>query len=120
MFLTAVFTILMVLPGAFHEAGSEKGDREKHTEFEQQLNSGIAAFYRTEWEEARSIFQALQKQRDEDPRPYFFEAMLPFWKYFFADECPEAAHHFLQKSEKAIEVGKKRMKSTPEDTTTVL
>jgi len=120
MYLTAVITILMVFPGIFHEAGTEKGDREQYSGFEHQLNSGIAAFYRTEWEEARSIFQTLQNQRQEDPRPFFFEAMLPFWKYFFAEECPEAAQHFLQKSEKALEVGKKRMKSTPEDTTTVL
>lgn len=120
MYLTAFITILMVFPGILHEAGAEKGDREKYTDFEQQLNTGVAAFYRTEWEEARTIFQALQKQRQEDPRPYFFEAMLPFWKYFFTDECPEAARQFLEKSEKAIDVGKKRIKSAPEDTTTVL
>jgi len=120
MYLTAVITILMVFSGTNHEAMTEEREHEKFKGFEQQLNSGIAAFYRTEWEEARTIFQALQKQRQEDPRPYFFEAMLPFWKYFFADECPEAARHFLQKSEKAIEVGKKRMKSAPDDTTTVL
>ncbi|MFO8028830.1 MAG: tetratricopeptide repeat protein [Cyclonatronaceae bacterium] len=88
--------------------------------FEQKLNDGISAFYRLDWDKARNIFTGLQDADYNDPRPYFFEAMVPFWQYFFAGEDSDAAEQFLSKSEKAIAVGKKRMDSAPEDTTTVL
>ncbi len=120
MFLTAFIAILMAIPGLPHEAREESGDRDRHTAFEHQLDNGISAFYKTDWEKARSIFQELQEVNEMDPRPYFFEAMVPFWQYFFADESSDAAGQFLKKSDKAIEVGKIKMKSSPQDTTTVL
>lgn len=99
-------------------SGRNEADRLNHVE--QKLNDGISAFYRSQWHEARRIFSHLQDEDETDPRPYFFEAMVPFWQYFFAGEDPVAAEQFLSKSEKAISVGKKRMDSAPEDTTTVL
>ncbi len=112
-----ILIIFMLKPLSVSETES---DMERYHNFEKKLDSGVSAFYRTDWNEARSIFDDLQNTDDNDPRPYFFEAMIPFWKYFFADESPEAAHEFLEKSEKAIQVGKRRMKEAPEDTTAVL
>ncbi len=110
----------MPLSAESKDAVESESDRDHYRSFEKKLDFGIAAFYRTDWDEARSIFDDLQKADENDPRPYFFEAMVPFWKYFFADESPAAAQEFLEKSEKAIQVGKRRMKAAPEDTTTVL
>ncbi len=118
--LALITAILIALPGTHPDAGEKRAESDRYSNFEHQLDTAIAAFYRTDWDKARSIFQDLQERDDRDPRPYFFESMVPFWKYFFADESTEAAGNFLDKSEKAIEVGKKRMESVPDDTTTVL
>ena len=120
MTLTSIIMILIFLIVKPMTVAGAESDREKYRSFESRLDAGIAAFYRTNWDEARSIFSDLQKNDRDDPRPYFFEAMVPFWKYFFADEETGAARDFLNKSEKAINVGKKRMKEAPDDTTTVL
>jgi tetratricopeptide (TPR) repeat protein len=118
--LAFIAAFLMILMGAYPDTGEKRSEKDHYTSFEHQLDSAIAAFYRTDWDKARSVLHDLQERDVHDPRPYFFEAMVPFWKYFFADESPEAAGQFLNKSERAIEVGKKRMDSVPDDTTTVL
>ncbi len=120
MYSTLLIAILLMIPGINHDAEPTEGEKERAASFENQLDSGITAFYKTDWDNARTIFRDLQKENETDPRPFFFEAMVPFWQYFFADESSEAADQFLEKSETALEVGNARMKSIPQDTTTVL
>lgn len=96
------------------------GNNELTSAYEQKLDKGIDAFYRAQWEQARDVFQELREEEDSDPRAFFFDAMIPFWKYFFAGEDSQSADAFLEKSEKALNVGKKQMGNYPGDTTTVL
>ncbi|MCC5942054.1 MAG: tetratricopeptide repeat protein [Balneolaceae bacterium] len=90
------------------------------TAFEAQLNDGIDAFYRTDWVEARSIFKNMKEQWPDDPRPYFFESMMPFLEYFFVEQSGDLANDFLEKSEKAVKLSEQRLNSSPNDTTMVL
>lgn len=90
------------------------------TVFEHKLIQGIEAFYQTDWGSARSIFDQLKEMHPEDPRPYFFESMMPFMEYFFIEQSPELAESFLNKSEKAVDLSQKRLNSFPNDTTMVL
>lgn len=112
---------LMLITNVFANSGEEqKPDTSEVRSHQQLLDAGITAFYQTSWDEARDLFLELQKLDQNDPRPYFFEAMLPFWKYFFAGESEKDAQTFLTKSGKAISVGNEMMKRQPDDTTTVL
>ena len=112
---------LMLITNAHVNSGDEqKLDTTETLSHHQLLDAGITAFYQGRWDQARSLFLEVQKLDQNDPRPYFFEAMLPFWKYFFAGESEEDAQAFLRKSEKAISVGNEMMKKQPDDTTTVL
>ncbi len=120
MYTILLITVMMLISGMNRYVEAEGGERDLYTAFEHQLDNGISSFYKTDWDNARSIFQELQNKEVNDPRPYFFEAMVPFWQYFFADESSDAAEQFLKKSEIAIEVGKSRMRTMPQDTTTVL
>ncbi|TVR16763.1 MAG: hypothetical protein EA391_06930 [Balneolaceae bacterium] len=88
--------------------------------FEIKLNDGIEAFYNTHWVEARSIFRSMKDQWPDDPRPHFFESMMPFLEYFFVDQSSELANEFLEKSEIAVELSEKRLSASPSDTTMVL
>lgn len=88
--------------------------------YEEKLEQGIEAFYQTRWEEASEIFRDLRSMDGEDPRAFFFEAMIPFWDYFFGGNSPEAARKFLDKSRKAIEISERRLNNNPHDTTMVL
>ena len=103
-----------------NEVVLEELDRERYRIFEEDLQRGIYAFYRAEWDTARTVFQTLQNRNSDDLRPHFFEAMLPFWKYFFAGEDSQDALDFLEKSEQAIQVGIRRIEAVPDDTTTLL
>jgi tetratricopeptide (TPR) repeat protein len=89
-------------------------------EYEHLLNSGIEAFYQTNWEKAGEIFTQMKQQYPEDPRPYFFEAMMPFLEYFFIDQSSELAEEFLEKSELAVDLSTKKLEEFPDDTTMVL
>lgn len=100
--------------------GEPEGDREQYRDFDQVLHEGINAFYRSDWQQARKLFRELQRKDDSDLRPFFFDAMVPFWKYFFAGEDEAAAGEFLKISETALEVGQRRMNAQPHDTTVVL
>lgn len=88
--------------------------------YEQKLEQGIEAFYQTDWDKAGKIFEELQSYDGKDPRAFFFDAMIPFWKYFFAGNSPEAASDFLSRSELAIEISQNRLDRNPHDTTMVL
>lgn len=88
--------------------------------YDQKLKRGIEAFYQTNWDQAATIFEELKSTNDEDPRAYFFDAMIPFWEYFFGGNSPQAASDFLKHSEKAIEISYNRLRENPHDTTMVL
>lgn len=117
----AIFTFLVPILGLLplgeclaqgHEAESRK--------YEQRLEKGIDAFYRSDWEEAGRIFVSLQKQDPNDSRPYFFHSMIPFWKYYFGESSRETAEVFLSRSKEAIEVSQNQLDVNPRDTTMVL
>lgn len=87
---------------------------------QRSLEDGLKAFYQSDWKQASSIFKDLQKGQPNDPRAYFFDAMIPFWQYFYGEKGPEAAKRFLQLSDQAIKVSERRLKKTPSDTSVVL
>lgn len=88
--------------------------------YDQKLEQGIEYFYQTDWDKAAVIFNELKSRDEEDPRAYFFHAMIPFWEYFFGGNSPEAAADFLDRSQKAIDISSERLDKNPHDTTMVL
>lgn len=87
---------------------------------EKALEEGITAFYDTRWDDARKQFSALQIAFPNDPRPFFFEAMIPFWGYFFLNKESDSADLFLDRSAKAINIAENWLEKHPQDTTVVL
>lgn len=88
--------------------------------YQQKLEIGIDAFYKTHWMKAESIFEELQQESPDDSRAYFFSSMIPFWRYFFGGNSVEAADLFLKRSQKAISISLNQLKENPHDTTMVL
>lgn len=88
--------------------------------YENKLAKGIDAFYRADWEQSTSIFDELQTQAPEDSRAYFFDSMIPFWKYYFGGNSPQMAAKFMERSQKAIEISQNNLAKNPHDTTMVL
>lgn len=88
--------------------------------YDEQLNTGIEAFYQTNWNQANRIFERLKNRYPEDPTPYFFESMMPFLEYFFVGQAEELAKEFLDKSEKAVELSHQKLEESSSDTTMVL
>ncbi|MDZ7714669.1 MAG: hypothetical protein U5J95_00500 [Balneolaceae bacterium] len=88
--------------------------------YQQKLDKGIQAFYQTDWDSAGTIFDELKQDNNKDPRAFFFDAMIPFWEYFFAGQNARAAEQFLQLSAEAIEKSNSRLRENPHDTTMVL
>lgn len=88
--------------------------------YDQKLDQGIESFYQTNWDKAATIFEELKARDEDDPRAYFFHAMIPFWEYFFGGKSSQAASDFLERSGKAIEVSSNRLDENPHDTTMVL
>jgi len=86
----------------------------------QNLLDGIEAYYQTDWEKANLYFQKVKDEDPSDPRPYFFEAMMPFLEYFFIEQSESLANRFLEKSEIAVELSSERLEASPSDTTMVL
>jgi Tfp pilus assembly protein PilF len=87
--------------------------------YEQRLEQGIDAFYRSDWQKANTIFRQLQQLEPANPRAWFFESMVPFWQYFFGGGDATIAREFLKSSDKAIQVAEKRLKAAPRDTSVV-
>lgn len=88
--------------------------------YEDRLMAGIDSFYETDWVKARELFDGMKVDQPDDPRPYFFESMMPFLEYFFVDPKQELAEDFLAKSEKAADLSKSKLEKSPNDTTMVL
>jgi len=95
-------------------------DSKRDATLNENLFDGIEAYYQTDWEKANLYFQKVKEQDSSDPRPYFFEAMMPFLEYFFIEQSETLAKSFLEKSKKAVELSTKRLKESPNDTTMVL
>jgi len=88
--------------------------------YDNRLEVGIDAFYRSDWKTAQTIFKELQVVNKDNPKAYFFESMIPFWQYFFGASDAKVAAQFLKSSEKAIDVAERRLKKQSRDTSTVL
>jgi len=100
-------------------AGNPTGIEENKL-YEKKLEIAIEHFYQTRWREAGEVFDELKKHSPDDPRPYFFESMMPFWEYFFVHQHPALAEHFLERSEIAVKLSSKKLDGQPNDTTMVL
>ncbi len=114
MSIIIVFLFLIGTPAAGTDAPDDKAV------YERELETAIDYFYQTNWVEARQIFNRLKKEEPGDPRPYFFESMMPFLEYFFVDASESLAEEFFTLSEKAVDLSSKRLESSPDDTTMVL
>ena len=88
--------------------------------FEDKLSSAIDAFYRADWSATRSVLQELRASGNPDLRVDFFEAMIPFWAYFFGGNDPADAQRFLDLSDAAVQTGDRILAVSPGDTATVL
>lgn len=88
--------------------------------YEHQMDEGIDAFYQTDWEKAHTIFQRLRQAYPGDARAYFFDAMIPFWQYYFGGKEPAAARSFMERSDKALTVSHDALKANSSDTMMVL
>ncbi|MDX1640339.1 MAG: tetratricopeptide repeat protein [Balneolaceae bacterium] len=88
--------------------------------YNEKLDAGIKAFYQTDWERANLIFGDIKTQYPEDPRPYFFESMMPFLEYFFVEKSGELADEFLTRSERAVKLSHQKLEEESSDTTMVL
>lgn len=86
----------------------------------QQLEVGIEAFYRADWTQAKNVFEGLQQNQPGDSRAYFFDSMIPFWKYYFGGQSHRAAEQFMEESQQAINISKQQLNQNSTDTTMVL
>lgn len=112
------FTLLFFVFSLQVQAGNIHA--EVDSTYDQQLEEGIDAFYKTDWGRAATIFDELKKLNPNDSRAYFFDAMIPFWEYYFAGQSERAADLFLERSQKAIVISKNQLQENPSDTTMVL
>jgi tetratricopeptide (TPR) repeat protein len=113
----AFLFLLLCTPFINDSTGSVKAEK---TWYEDRLNSGIEAFYQTDWDRANRIFEQIKTRHPDNPTPYFFESMMPFLEYFFVDQSEKLASEFLKKSEKAVELSQQKLEETSTDTTMVL
>ncbi len=88
--------------------------------FEEKLNTAINAFYDSDWEKAEEYLHELKKLDENDPTVHFFFSMIPFWNYFFGGNDSEVAQEFLTRSETAIRVSDRKLRSATRDTSSVL
>lgn len=110
-FLISALLLLILIP--FYSDTDDVPGGEKLTE-------AINAFYKSDWPTAQQQLDELDGKYPGDTTVHFFNAMIPFWKYFFAGNTQEHAQSFLERSEKAIEIAEKKLRTAPKDTSTVL
>lgn len=120
-----IATLFLVISGSFTGAVTAQPDgfvpmkSDNKISYEERLEEAVEEFYQTRWGEAQDQFDVLKEENPEDPRPYFFESMMPFWEYFFVHQKAGLAEEFLDVSEKAVELSEQRLEENPGDTTTV-
>jgi tetratricopeptide (TPR) repeat protein len=93
---------------------------ELSSDYTVELEKGISLFYSGDWEKADSTFSSLITKDSKAPEAYFFQSMIPFWKYFFAGQATIDAKQFLKLSEKAIQISESYFESNKKDTSIVL
>jgi len=113
------FCALITVISAWAPEQSQAQPSNPKSAYEQRLEQGIDAFYRSDWNRATTIFQQLQQLEPNNPRAWFFDSMVPFWQYFFGGGDAKIARDFLKSSDKAIQVADKRLKAAPRDTSVV-
>lgn len=116
MILVLFFSIAL----SFQPLGTDTPEATGDEWFIETMNAGIDAYYRTDWELAKNYFEKIKEKYPENPRPYFFESMMPFMRYFFIEKSSEHAEEFLSTSEKALELSHQQLEDVPTDTTMVL
>ncbi|MFW6348659.1 MAG: tetratricopeptide repeat protein, partial [Cyclonatronaceae bacterium] len=107
-------------PGTSETSASMHDSATSSSPLDARLQQAIQLFYESDWEASQHLLDELQKEEPENPTAFFFDSMMPFWAYFFAGERSEDARRFLERSEKAISVSEKRLKSARNDTSAVL
>ena len=122
-----ILLILILLTMWFNTKGNDvynhrqsEIDDVAKSKYDKLLDSGIEAFYKTDWQKAEQIFGDLKQLDKNDPRAYFLDSLIPFWSYFFAGEQEKDANDFLDISEKAITLSKSHLTKNPSDTNMVL
>lgn len=115
-----IISLLLAFGFAIESPDSTDHKSSAPPSYEEQLETGVEAFYRTDWERATHIFDQLKDRSPEDPRAYFFESMMPFWEYFFIRQNEELANKFLEQSERAVHYSEEKLQKSPNDTTMVL
>jgi len=111
----ALITVIL----AWAPESSQAQPSSSKSAYEQRLEQGIDAFYRSDWQRATTVFRQLQQLEPNNPRAWFFDSMVPFWQYFFGGGDAKIARDFLKSSDKAIQVAEKRLKAAPRDTSVV-
>lgn len=118
-----VFLILVITVSAmgksFLKSGPDDPGNRDSLSFEEKLEYAIEQFYQTRWTKSEDLFDTLKAEYPDDPRPYFFESMMPFWEYFFIHQKSELADKFLNQSERAVALSEQRLANNPSDTTMV-
>ena len=112
--------MLFIFTLSLQPAHTDTPETSEEEWYEDTMSAGIEAFYKTDWGTANRYFAEIKDRYPENPRPYFFESMMPFMKYFFIDDSADLAEDFLKKSEKALELSHRQLENEPSDTTMVL
>lgn len=122
MKLPLLLLSLLLFTGTFLAYGNpffEKEKSDSSESFDEKLEKAVELFYQTKWEEAGVILDELKEQSPRDPRPHFFESMMPFWEYFFVHQETDLADKFLEQSESAVSLSEYRLNQNSGDTTMV-
>ena len=114
LFLLIFFSFSVMASSPYGNPDSDSSDGDT------RLNDAIQAFYNSDWRVAQQLIDELKKDTPNDPTVHFYDSMLPFWAYFFAGNRNEDAKDFLKRSESAINVSERHMRSARNDTSTVL
>jgi tetratricopeptide (TPR) repeat protein len=97
-----------------------ESDTGKDGIYDDKLTVAINAFYDSDWATAEEHLVHLKKLDKDNPSVHFFYSMIPFWNYFFGGNNSEDAQEFLERSEQAIKVSDKRLRTASRDTSSVL
>ena len=117
-----LFVLLNSVPGLSESTFKSENVDPSYNEavVEQLLEQGIEAFYKTDWVTSLELFHQIKNISPNDPRPYFFESMMPFLEYFLVNPTEELADQFLTLSDKAVLLSEEKLNQSPSDTTMVL
>lgn len=112
--------VFFVVFGFINAHAQEKAKTGSDEVYENKLLLAIESFYATNWDDTTLLLNELKRKNNSDTRIYFFEAMLPFWSYYFGGNASEEADNFMELSAKALTIGEKQLEINPQDTSVVL